>query len=108
MAHVFVADSASQVEIKPDEIVSKTLHKEGDFQAIVFGMDTGQSYPMHSAPVIACVQVLSGCLEYDVDEEKLNLPPGSWLYMPPDTDHGFSALEPTVFVLTMVKPSGNH
>lgn len=106
MAHVVVKDPMSLIEIKPDEITSHTLYHEGDFRAVLFAMAKGQSYPMHSAPVIAAVQVISGRLEYEVDGEKLDLPPGSYLAMPPDTDHGFAALEPTVFVLTMVKPSG--
>ena len=84
-------------------IVSKPLVDNGTLRQIVFAMDKGQSLSEHRAPFVAVVQVLDGELSFGVDGETRRLVAHDWLVMPADKPHDLDAVEPTRFLLTMVK-----
>lgn len=89
--------------IVPGATVSKPLVDNGVLRQIVFAMDKGQSLSEHRAPFIAVVQVLDGELNFTVDGETRRLVAHDWLVMPADKPHDLDAVEPTRFLLTMVK-----
>jgi len=83
--------------------VSKPLVNSDVLRQIVFAMDKGQSISEHRAPFVAVVQVLDGELRFGVDGETRTLIAHDWLVMPADKPHDLDAVEPTRFLLTMVK-----
>ncbi len=99
-AHANLLELAPIVE---GATVSKPLVDNGTLRQIVFAMDKGQSMSEHRAPFVAVVQVLDGELSFGVDGETRRLAGNDWLVMPADKPHDLDAVEPTRFLLTMVK-----
>jgi quercetin dioxygenase-like cupin family protein len=102
MPHVLIIELPSEVAIQPDAVVSKVVHRGDGMNVTVFGFDTGEELTEHQAARTAVVQVLSGRLRFTVDGEELELVPGSWLHVTPDTPHSLIATEPTIMLLTLV------
>ena len=101
MAHTLISDPASEVTIQGGAVVSKVIHRGGGLNATVFAFDAGEQLTEHQAARTAVVQVLSGRLRFNVDDEQLDLGPGSWLHMAPGAPHSLTAIEPTVMLLTL-------
>jgi quercetin dioxygenase-like cupin family protein len=83
--------------------VSKPLVDNGVLRQIVFAMDKGQSMSEHRAPFVAVVQLLDGELDFTVSGQTRRLVAHDWLVMPTDEPHDLDAIEPTRFLLTLVK-----
>lgn len=99
-----VTDVTATVTIQPGAIVSKVIHRDEDLNVTVFGLDAGEELSEHRASSAAIVQVLVGRMRFTADGESLEAGPGFWLHMAPGTPHSLMALEPTVMLLTLVKP----
>jgi len=50
------------------------------------------------------VQVLAGRLRFTANAEEFDAGPGFWLHMPSGTAHSLTATEPTVMLLTLLRP----
>jgi quercetin dioxygenase-like cupin family protein len=85
-------------------VVSKVIHRDDELNVTVFGFDNGEGLSEHQASRSAVVQVLSGRLSFTVDGEELDLGPELWLHMSPGTPHALEATEPTVMLLTLLRP----
>ncbi len=83
--------------------VSKPLVNSDALRQVVFAMDKGQSMSEHRAPFLVVVQVLDGEMKFTAAGETRTLKAHDWLVMPPDEPHDLDAIEPTRFLLTMVK-----
>lgn len=84
-------------------VVSKPLVNTDTCKAIVFAMDAGQSISEHHAPYVATVHVLDGKLDFAVAGTRRVLAANDWLLIPFDARHDLTALEPTRFLLTLLK-----
>ena len=104
MTHVAIADMTSAVAIQPGAIVSKVVHRDEELDVTVFGFDAGEGLTEHTASRVAIVQVLSGRLRFTVEGEELDAQPGSWISMAPGAAHSLVAEEPTVMLLTLLRP----
>jgi len=102
MPHSLITDPASAVVLQSGAVVSKVVHRDDGMNVTVFGFDSGEELTEHQTGRTAVVQVLSGRLRFTVDGEQLELGPGSWLQMSPNTPHSLIATEPTVMLLTLV------
>jgi quercetin dioxygenase-like cupin family protein len=102
MPHIAVADATSAVTIQSGAIVSKVIHRDGQVNVTVFGLDAGEELTEHQASSAAIVQVLTGRLRFTADGEELDAGPGFWLHMAPATPHALVAVEPAVMLLTLV------
>jgi quercetin dioxygenase-like cupin family protein len=102
MPHIAVAHSTSAVSIQPGAIVSKVIHRDGQLNVTVFGLDAGEELTEHQASSAAIVQVLSGRLRFTADGEELDAGPGFWLHMTPNTAHALVAVEPSLMLLTLI------
>jgi quercetin dioxygenase-like cupin family protein len=103
MPHIAVADATSAVSIQPGAIVSKVIHRDGQVNVTVFGLDAGEELTEHRASSAAIVHVLAGRLRFTADGEELDAGPGFWLHMAPETPHALVAVEPAVMLLTLVR-----
>lgn len=102
VSHTLITDPASEVAIQTGAVVSKVVHRGEGVDVTVFGFDSGEQLTEHQAARAAVVQVLSGRLQFTVDNEQLDLGPGSWLHMSPGAPHSLIASEPTVMLLTLI------
>ncbi len=89
--------------IVKDATVSKPLVNLPELKLVLFAMDAGQSISEHRAPYVATVHVLDGRLRFGVDGQSREMTANDWLVMPPDQPHDLDAIEPTRFLLTLVK-----
>lgn len=103
MAHEFIEDLVSVVEIPADGTLSRVVSKADGVRLVVFAFDAGQELTEHTAGVAALVQVVSGTVRVTIDGEELSLTPASWLYMAAGTPHSVVADEPSRVLLTMLR-----
>lgn len=103
MAHVTIEDAAKQVDIQAGAVVSKVVHRDDNLDVTVFGFAAGEGLTEHTATRPAVVQVLSGRLKFTVEDEEIQMVPGTWLHMGPGAPHSLTAVEPTVMLLTMLQ-----
>jgi quercetin dioxygenase-like cupin family protein len=104
MTHTAIADIVDAVNIQSGSVVSKVIHRDDQVNVTVFGFDAGQELSEHRAARAAVVQVITGRLRFTADGEALDAGPGFWLHMTPDTPHSLIAAEPTIMVLTLLRP----
>ncbi len=104
MPHVAFDDIATSVQPQEGAVVSKVVHRDAELNVSVFAFDTGEALTEHTAARPAIVQVLSGRLTFTVDGEELDAGPGWWLHMAAGTAHALVAQEPTIMLLTLIRP----
>ena len=104
MPHLAIADAAAAVAVQPGAVVSKVVHRDERLNVTVFGFDAGEGLTEHQAAQAAVVQVLAGSLSFTADGEEFDAGPGFWLHMSPGTPHSLVAKEPTLMLLTLVRP----
>jgi quercetin dioxygenase-like cupin family protein len=97
------ANLSDSCPIVAGAIVSKPMIDTGTLKQILFAMDAGQDISEHRAPYVATVHVLSGRLRFAVGSQTREMGPSDWLVMPSNEPHDLTALEPTLFLLTLVK-----
>jgi quercetin dioxygenase-like cupin family protein len=87
-------------------IASKPLvDLPGDLKLVLFAMDEGQEISAHSAPFPATVLCVAGRLEVMVAGAWSTLGPGGRMDLPQGVPHGVRALEPSHWLLTMLRGS---
>ncbi|MGH2630713.1 MAG: cupin domain-containing protein [Actinomycetota bacterium] len=104
MSHIVIEDATTSVTIQPGAVVSKVVHRDDGLDITVFGFDAGEGLSEHAAARPAIVQVLSGMLRFTIDDEVVTMVPGTWIHMSAGAPHALEALEPTVMLLTMLRP----
>lgn len=97
------ANIVELIDVVSDAIVSKPLIDTGPLKQILFSMDAGQEISQHKAVFPATVQVLTGRLRFGLGGEDREMGPHDWVLMQAGEMHDLTALEPTRFVLTLVK-----
>jgi quercetin dioxygenase-like cupin family protein len=98
-------DLLAELEVPADGTLSRTLYQDDDVRLVGFAFAAGQELTDHSSALSVAVQVLSGRLKLTLGGHETELVPGGWVHMPPRLPHAVLALEPTVMLLTMIKPS---
>ena len=104
MSHVTIENVAKIVAIQAGAVVSKVIHRDAEVDVTVFAFDAGEGLTEHTASRPAIVQVLTGKLQFTADGEDVNAVPGTWIFMTPGAQHAIVAVEPTVMLLTLLRP----
>lgn len=104
MPHVAIKDVGATVAIQPGAVVSRVIHRDDELNVTVFGFDAGEGLTEHKASQVAVVQVLSGRMRFRAGGEEIDAGPGFWVHMPAGTPHSLLASEPTVLLLTLIRP----
>ena len=104
MTHIAIDDPADAVTVQPGAVVSKVIYRDDDLDVTVFAFDAGEGLSEHKASRPAIVQVLSGRMRFTADDEEIDAGPGSWIQMTAGTPHALRATEPTLMLLTLVRP----
>jgi len=102
VSNTLITNLADELTIQPGAVVSKVVHRGDGLNVTVFAFDAGEQLTEHKASHAAVVQVISGRLRFTVDDEQLDLGPGSWLHMAPGAPHSLIATDPTVMLLTLI------
>ncbi|MCA9981373.1 MAG: cupin domain-containing protein [Anaerolineales bacterium] len=90
------------VEIQPDSIVSRNVHKDETMTAILFGFDAGQELTEHTASRTAVLQLISGEATITLGTDRHQLEAGCWIHMPPHLPHSILAKTPVHMLLLMI------
>jgi quercetin dioxygenase-like cupin family protein len=98
-------DLLAELEVPADGTLSRTLYQDDDARLVGFAFAAGQELSEHSSALAVAVQVLRGRLRLTLGDQETELVAGGWVHMPPHLPHAVLALEPTVMLLTMIKPS---
>lgn len=98
----YIADLAGEVEIPENGTLSRVVYKDGRVRLVAFGFDTGQELTDHTARHTVVLHAVSGRLEVNLNGERVQVQPGSWVHMPPNLPHAVKALEPSVMVLLLI------
>lgn len=89
--------------IQPDSIVSRTLYKNGQLKAILFGFDAGQELSEHTSSQTAIIQIVQGEATVTLGgDDTYELHPGAWVHMPPRLKHSITARTPLIMLLLML------
>jgi quercetin dioxygenase-like cupin family protein len=91
------------ITVQPGAIVSKTLVERPTGTVTLFAFDNGQKLSEHTAPFDALVSVLRGNLDIILDGVHHALTPGDAIVMPAGVVHAVDALEPCIWLLTMIR-----
>jgi quercetin dioxygenase-like cupin family protein len=88
--------------VQTDSIISRTIHKDGGVNAVLFSFDTGQALTEHRSAYTALIQILDGKATITLGEETHELEAGAWIYMPPQLAHSVVAQSPMRMLLLML------
>ena len=89
--------------VKPGAIVSKVLIERPTGTVTLFAFDKGQKLSEHTAPFDALVTALQGSVDIILDSVHHTLAAGDAIVMPAGTVHAVDALEPCIWLLTMIR-----
>jgi quercetin dioxygenase-like cupin family protein len=88
--------------ISTDSISSRTFHKEGKVNAVLFGFDAGQALTEHRSAYTALIQIMEGQAKITLGDDTHVLEAGAWIYMPPQLEHSVYAQTPMKMLLLML------
>jgi quercetin dioxygenase-like cupin family protein len=88
--------------ITTDSITSRTFHKEGKVNAVLFGFDKGQALTEHRSAYTAILQIMEGKAKITLGNDSHELAAGAWIYMPPQLEHSVYAETPMKMLLLML------
>jgi len=88
---------------QPGAIVSKTLVDRPTGTITLFAFDKGQKLSEHTAPFDALVTALQGSVDIILDGVHHTLIAGDAIIMPAGVIHAVDALEPCIWLLTMIR-----
>ena len=89
--------------IQPGAVVSKVLIERPTGTVTLFAFDKGQKLSEHTAPFDALVTSLQGSVDIILDGVHHILAAGDAIVMPAGAIHAVDALEPCIWLLTMIR-----
>jgi len=99
-----ITNLAEALPISKDAIASRPLiDLPNDLKLVFFAMDAHQEISAHITPFPASVLCVDGALEVMVDGEWSRVMPGDRKDLPKGLPHGVRAIEPSHWLLTMLR-----
>jgi quercetin dioxygenase-like cupin family protein len=103
MLFEFLPDIAASInDIPKDGIVSRTVFKNEQVKAVMFGFDTGQELSEHTSTHPAIIHILQGEADLTLGGEARSASAGAWVYMTPNLPHSVHAKTPVIMLLLML------
>ena len=97
-----VVNLAGQIDVRPGEIVSRTLAQNEAVSITLFAFDQGEEISAHESSGDAFVTVLEGVGEYTVGSNKYEVHAGESLVMPANIPHAVYGKEAFKWLLVVV------
>jgi quercetin dioxygenase-like cupin family protein len=101
--YVYVQDIREQAKVPENGILSQTLQNDDRTKVILFGFAAGQELSAHTAPFPAMLTFLKGDALLNLGGDEQQATAGTFVYMPPNLEHGIKARNEVVMLLTMIK-----
>src|ERR1022692_1501709 len=101
-AYVYVRDLRQQAKVPENGILSKTLQSDDRTKVILFGFAPGQELSAHTAPFPAMLTFLKGDALLNLGGDEQQASAGTFVYMPPNLEHGIKARNEVVMLLTII------
>lgn len=102
-AYVYVRDVRESAKVPENGILSQTLQNDERTKVILFGFAAGQELSAHTAPYPATLAFLKGEALLKLGGDEHQATEGTFVYMPPNLEHGVKARNEVVMLLTMIK-----
>ena len=90
------------LDIPPESIISRTIHRDASVKAVLFGFAKGQELSEHTAAVPAIIHILDGETQLVLGEEKKEANGGSWTWMPANLPHSVLAKTQSILLLLLL------
>jgi len=94
-----IQDLDKQIDIKPGQIISKTLIQNTNHSMTLFGIAKGEEISTHHSSGDAFVYLLKGQGQFVIDGIKYNLNEGQSIIMPKDVPHSVFGINDFKFLL---------
>ena len=98
-----ITDLAKEVEPPKDGILTRTLFKDDDVKAVIFGFGQGEELSEHTASTPAILHFLQGEATLTLGDDTVEAQPGTWIHMPAELKHSVKAKTPVIMLLLLVK-----
>ncbi|HVO72482.1 MAG TPA: cupin domain-containing protein [Ignavibacteriaceae bacterium] len=92
-----------EVDFQDGTIVSKQIIKKPNGNITLFALDKDESLTEHTSPFYAIVYIVEGEMEIKIGGNPFKVKEGELLVMPPNIQHGLTALKKSKMLLTMIK-----
>lgn len=102
-AYLLVPDLVNEIQIPEKGILSHTLHNDDHLKVILFGFAQGQELTAHTAPMPATLHFVSGEATLSLGDDRHEVTPGAFVYMPPKLTHAIVAKTPMMMLLYLHK-----
>jgi quercetin dioxygenase-like cupin family protein len=103
--YAFVADLCKEIgDIPKHGILSRTIHNDNLFKAIIFGFDKDQELSEHTASMPAIINIVKGEARIKLGSEVFESKEGAWIRMRPGLTHSVYAKTQLIMLLIMLKP----
>jgi quercetin dioxygenase-like cupin family protein len=89
-------------EVPDESIISRTIYKDQQLNAVLFAFAAGQSLSEHTAAASAIIHVLSGEGVIRLNGETYDVLPGTWIHMQARLPHSIVAKTPLKMLLIML------
>jgi len=112
MASTFIPDLAALIdEIPPESIVSRTVYRDDQVKAVLFGFAAGEGLTEHTASQAAILHFLRGEATVTLGEVEetatstgsVQAVPGAFIHMPPKLPHSVVAHSDVLMLLLLIK-----
>ena len=103
MDYTFLANLQQECVLPEKGILSRVLHKDEHANVTLFGFAAGEELSAHCAPTPAVLYFLEGKAEVQLGDDKVEVQPGSFVYMPPMLPHGIAARTALRMLLVQMK-----
>lgn len=97
----------SALEAQNQWVASKTLVKTEDLRIVLTVLRRGAKMPEHHADARTSLQILSGAVLLEIEENMREMTTGLLISLDPSRAHAIEALEPSVLLMTMAWPTAN-
>lgn len=102
--YYMVSNLLGEIEsIPPDSIVSRTIHNDDRYKAILFGFAAGQELSEHTASMPAIIYVLAGEMQITLGNDLKDAQPGTYIHMRSNLPHTITATTPVKMLLLLLK-----
>lgn len=102
-SYVYTRDLREQANTPEKGIVKQTLHSDDRTRVVLFGFAPGADLAAHTAPYPATLTFLKGEATLRLGTDTQEAVEGTFVYMPPNLEHGIKARTEVVMLLTIVK-----
>ena len=100
----FIPNLAALIEeIPPESIVSRTVYRDDQVKAVLFGFAAGEGLSEHTAAQAAILYFVQGEATVTLGDETQTAAPGTFIHMPPKLTHGVTAHSDVLMLLLLLK-----